>query len=746
MPIQNVTAYALQLWIQTLLALASLGLAGGCALWPIRSSRRPYLCLASPLAGITALGGLLIVLYYGVRLPFGVALISGWLLLSSATVACLVFGGVWKLPLKETVMVLAVITAGSIWGTYTCNWTAMQAGEPTIAITEGSDMFGYAMTADWLLRHPAIEKPLSKNVFENFPYTQLYVECSRPVAFLLLAAAAFVRGTTALFSYDWACGVILAAAAIGFAGLFAARPVGLLLLLLTAISSAWMTDSRSGYLGKTLAYPACLLLGVLFFNGWRNPSRARILIVFLIALPTAFLINPIVPLVYTGLLWGGVTAALILSRLRGLPVLEFSSKTTAVWPVLFRGLVLWLGATVPVYAIHRLFFEDWLPPYQRMGLNWDFVIPVSLDLENTGRLAVGTHLSRLLVAGFFVTTLLLLVIAVRRRNILAQGCLVCSALVPLAWLLGQHGLYGFHGILYPLTMAGAALLLNDHHETSDTSSRPEVAVTIALASMLVALHVPQIYQSSKLYLARSYRGMLPFVYRRSEIESIRKRVGDNTVDVSMFNFADSFTVITELACSGSRIILRSPAWDATFKDWQGPSSESPPKGRFSIVETKAFTPPGSVRYEAGRMKLCEDSDTVTFVAFHEIFPWIAWDERNYPGFSLGGIPITIDINNGTRATATVHFQADAFWSGNPDSGQHTLHCRLSGLETDQVLKSPEDKVDVGLSLTPGLNQLTIWVDTLAKLPIRVQEQPRLLRLTRLNLETSRPGGTPDSAH
>ena len=75
-----------------------------------------------------------------------------------------------------------------------------------------------------------------------------------------------VRRTSALFSYDWECGVALAAAIMGLGGLFATGPGSLALLLATAASSAWLTTSRTGFLGKTLAYPGCILLSALYLG------------------------------------------------------------------------------------------------------------------------------------------------------------------------------------------------------------------------------------------------------------------------------------------------------------------------------------------------------------------------------------------------------------------------------------------------------------------------------------------------
>jgi hypothetical protein len=720
-------ASGLLLWGQTLLALAALGLAGGWTLWPFRGPQRPYLWLAAPLAGLPALGGALLALYYGLRLPFAAALPVGWLGLSAATLACLLRGGAWWPGARHGLVGLAALAAGSAWGTYACNWTAMQAGEPTLAITDGSDMFGYAICADWLRGHSAAQPPRPDRVFEVMPYVILYVEGSRPAALLLTGAAGQVRGTSSLFSYDWACGVALAAGVVGLAGLFAAGPAGLALLLAAAATSAWLTASRTGYLGKTLAYPGCLLLGALYLGAWARPSAGRVAAACLLGPGVAFCLNAVVPPLVLGLLPGGLLAALLLGRLRG----RFGSGPAPERPpggrVFLRAVLLYLALTAPAFAAHRLLYAGGYPPYR---LPWDFIIPASLDLEGPALRLDGPVRGLQLAAGFFAADLLLLLVALRRGNVAAQACLLCAALVPFAWLTGQTGVYGFHGVLYPLTTAGAVLLLNQ-------PGRRWSAAVAPLAVILVALHGPPAWQAARRYLAAA--GPVPVVLTSGEFAALRDRVAGQAVDVCLGDLGDSLPVLSELACRGVAVRLRSPAWERTLANWAAvvgcpPPDAAAPKARFSITEREAFAPPGAVRYRGRRLQLCEDGGAVTFVGFGKAEA-LVWDERHRPGLWLGNAPAVVTVHNGSGTPRAVRLRAEGRCGpANPDVSRRTLRHRLGDQEGRQMLGPSGWQVDIVLELAPGLNRLSLWVEEPASPPVPPPGPVLLLWLTDLRLE------------
>ena len=726
--------YGLLLWLQTLLAMAALGLAGGWVLWSFRGPQRPYLWLAAPLAGIAALAGALVALYFGCRLPFGPALAVSWLGLAGATVGCLLRSG-WRRPaLKEALFPLAAVACASAWGTYACNWTAIREGEPTLAMMHGSDIFGYAMAADWLRAHPASEAPEPNRVFEMLPYILLHVEGSRPAAYLLNATAACVRNTSAVFSYDWACGIALASALAGLGGLFAAGPTGLVLLMGTAASSAWLAASREGYLGKTLCYPGCVLLAALCLSAWVRPSFGRLATACLMGPGVALCLNPIVPVAAVGLVLGGLLAGLLLTRVCRCVPLEFPAGAPPLWRLVVRALILLFAVTGPAFAANRLLYDTSVPLYT--DLNWKIVLPAALDLDHPYLNLLSANHGLSLVVGALAATLLLFLIALRQGNVSAQGYLLCTALVPCAWILGDARVYGFHGILYPLTMAGAVLLLDRTAPLTVRWRRPAAAAL--LATIVLALHIPQLRRSAGSFLARS--GPMPIVLTMSEVEAVRDRVGAHSVDVYLGDWPESLAVVSELGCHGTRVVLRSPAWERTLANWAAYGGYTRPadlpKAPFSIVERGAFAPPGTVRYRGKLLKLCEDGNAITFLGFHHPEAMVCLEQR-VPGLWLGNGATVVDIYNGTGTTASVHFRADTVCGpAHPDPSKRTLRYSLGSQEGSQLLGPAGWHVDLPLELAPGLNQLTLSVAEPAQGSDTSRAPVLLLFLTKLRLESA----------
>src|SRR5262249_18601566 len=233
------------------------------------------------------------------------------------TLACL---ACWarRARLVPQVVAALVLALGSAWGTFACNQTAIVQGEPTIALSDGSDAWGYSRVAGWLLQHPG-EEPAYRpeRQTEAFAYAMLRAQGDRPAAYLFTAAAAAGRGTSSAFSYDWACGVVLAAGIVGLAGAFANSRRDLLLLAAAGSLCLWLGIARTGYFAKLLSYPGCLLLSGVLLTVWTKPSVARLAVAALLGLGVGLCLNPTVPLTVLALPLGGVAGMLVLHRLLG---------------------------------------------------------------------------------------------------------------------------------------------------------------------------------------------------------------------------------------------------------------------------------------------------------------------------------------------------------------------------------------------------------------------------------------------
>src|SRR5215831_15705795 len=145
--------YAFLLWLQTLGALGALALLGGWALRPFRRPDRPYLWLAAPLAGLNVLAGCLFLLFHGAGLGFPAALAASALL---ALPTLYLAARRPRLPggRGHALAAVAAVAAVGLWCTHACNRTSARHREPTIALAEGSDAWGYCAAAAWHLDRP----------------------------------------------------------------------------------------------------------------------------------------------------------------------------------------------------------------------------------------------------------------------------------------------------------------------------------------------------------------------------------------------------------------------------------------------------------------------------------------------------------------------------------------------------------------------------------------------------------------
>ena len=182
-------AYFFVLLGSTLAALLLLALAGAWSLWAFRDRNRPFLLLASPLAGIATLSLTLSVLYVICRLTVPVSFLIALLVNGAATLAVCGRGVREMLPRRRRDAILGLTTllgvaAGSVWGV---QGTALRQREPTILLAAGSDMFGYSHMRDWMLRHPH-EMPVAspERPYQSFPEILVNYD-TRHGAFLLAA-------------------------------------------------------------------------------------------------------------------------------------------------------------------------------------------------------------------------------------------------------------------------------------------------------------------------------------------------------------------------------------------------------------------------------------------------------------------------------------------------------------------------------------------------------------------------------
>ncbi|MCI0702113.1 MAG: hypothetical protein L0241_13600 [Planctomycetia bacterium] len=700
--------YGWMLLGQALLALLALGLCGGWVLRPFRRADRPYLWLAAPLAGLFALGGVLVVLYFGARLPFRWCLWMSFCVNALATIVCLVRGQLQLPSIWQRTVATVVVLGAAYWGTVSCNKMSIDHREPTLTAMDGSDMFGYAIVADWLRNHSWSDPPRSNQVFELVPYLNLTLDGGRPLAFVLAASAGEVRGTSSLFSYDWAAGVILSAALLGFGGVFASNSLTLVLLVAGAGTSNWLANARSGYFAKSITYPGAILVAGLFLTTVKQFTWPRFATLAALGFAVAFSIAP----VFLAVALGVVACCFIGSLALIYPFNRWRDSSISFRAEVFRpgvlALLVFIATVGPAFALHYSSKERIGVP--RVPMQWSVVIPVSLDLEPPALPLLKPETERKLLDACFALLVVLAGIALWHRQPTALALIGCVSVIPGSWLLGVPLLHTFQGMLYPLTLAGAALLVAPLAQARWGYVR--VGLLVVLIASTVALRVPQIRATADRYLysAQPHRAVL----RASETQALRAAVGTNGVDVPLGHYADSHLVLAELVAQNIPVHLREPAWDRSLKNYTRVTKCPPPdllapKARFALLERNAYSPPGSERWVGSRLKLVEDRDTVTVLGISGTQEMI-WDTNGRPGVWIGNTPTTFLIHNGTGQMQFIRLLADtSAGPAHPDRTRRTLVYRL-GDQSGKLWVPNENQAAIPLRLAVGLNKVELFIE------------------------------------
>jgi hypothetical protein len=698
------TGYFLVQCGSTLAALVVLAAVGGWALFPFRSRERPYLWLVAPLAGIGILSLCLTGLFHGCRLKlpaaFGIALaLNGGATLLAA----------WRagLPCRRArdwavgVAVLLLLTVGCVW---IVQGSAIRSGEPTIVVVGGSDQFGYAHAGDWILRHPhQVPEATPERPYES--WLELLQSDPRPGAFLLAALAGWVRGTTTLFSYDFATGVALCAGLLGFAASFARRPLTLLLLLATAGLSLWLRNSRTGYFGKVLTYPGYLLLAHIFIQTWRVTTVGRAF--SLVALSTGFglTLSPVALLALFAVLGGGIGAASLLvwclgKLARGTPSVRDPGP-------LWKGAVLALAASLPVNfasPVQVSFACFRAAPWN--GVDPEYIRAEALDVSiNWERTDQPGKLRPRLIKAALVCAALAFLWAVACRAPVPAGLLLTSGLVVFSLSRGRlWSVYQFQGLLYPLALAGTLLLLQERAVWKWRWRR------LAGCCLLLALAASRVPQMLGTY--QTVTGLQPGVpgyIAQSQITSLVEKAGGATLDVCHCEVCPCLALLVELGARDIPMQLRSPSWQVllNYRPWLTP--RYPRRGDYLLTKWFEGVPSQDRAFTGVVWGLVADEG----VWIGAIRPPLGLGKDNIHGyyFWVGADRAEVDLGNCNESAEDVELTAAVeILDGVQNAGGRTVRWELAGEQGRYEVGASDREIRIPLRLPPGDHKLILRVE------------------------------------
>lgn len=555
-------------WTLQLIFLLGLGLSGGFMLAPFNRGL-PYLWLAAPLAGIGTLSlgltlGHLLDLPLHWNLPLNLFIFSGLTL-------CRLPRRVR--PARVFFPSLLVLLLSGLC-TLTVQEPTLRSRGPAVLLKDGTDSLGYAHVADWLRTHRRSEPPIADPSVPYQSWPSLYQTDHRSGAYLFLAALSLLRGESGLFTFDFACAVVLCAGLLGFGGAFAQSRTGLLLLLAGAMVSSLFDLSRSGFFGKILAYSCAILVASLILQSLEDMDVERLSRLVALAIGASLLQSGMSVALFLCLAWTGVPVTRLthwISRSGGKA--SFGSPGPSLW-LSFTSL-----ATVAGLAAASWFLvKSGLPYGTPTDVIWSRALRIGLDLQHHT-----VHYKRIpavavnvLFVSTLVTHLVLAGVAIHRRNTVAVGLLSGPLIfLLLAWNLDlRFPFWQSMVVLYLFSLAGAVRLWEDPPPSSPRVSR--IAIWLLLI-LLIGSRVPRFIVAADRYLGtRVFAGER---YRKSDLDRMYRTIGTKTLDLhDPLDIYPAMVVLVELGRRGVTLQMDPKTWRALVghhRGWPPPPIEQP---------------------------------------------------------------------------------------------------------------------------------------------------------------------------
>jgi hypothetical protein len=357
-------------------------------------------------------------------------------------------------------------------------------------------------------------------------------------------------------------------------------------------------------------------------------------------------------------------------------------------------------------------------------LPWDRLTAIALDLDNSLLPVVSPAALPWLLGGAVALNAALLLLALWARDDEAASFLGCTGLLPAAWLLGKTHVYEFHGLLFPLTAAGAVLLF----QRLRLRARPLGYAALALAAVLVGLRGPQAWGIWPRY-TRGVAGS-PACYTRSEIKAVARLVAGRTVDVALPEAMPTLVLMAELSARGTPPRFREPSWTLAlaFTAWKAP--ELPKAGDFLITDARGWAPPEALRLRGRHYAVSAAVGGTSLLCVGAPYYQHAPDPLGRPGFWQGNTPVGIDLWNGTGRPQHAAFVAEGLPGPcNPDVSKRTVRFALGGRQGTQALSAANGwRLAVPLELPPGRSRLTLTVEEPLTVPLPGGDPRELLLL------------------
>ena len=257
----------------------------------------------------------------------------------------------------------------------------------------------------------------------------------------------------------------------------------------------------------------------------------------------------------------------------------------------------------------RLDYPDW-------NLKWDYVLPRILDLENQGvsLTLFSTKVLFEMTAGAVAVWLILIAIAVRRRDSIGSGVLIGPFIAFLVLLATGATAAAFQmiGTFYPFLLCGAAMLIDWPRRRADESPSPNSLIAEAprpgasalgydgvekssvkrgvalagislLAISAISLRVPRYIGSLQRYAGSKTPPVLQFSER--DTDRLAERIANQIVEVDVDKPQQALFLLVELGRRrGTHFQWTPRSWKRTvgYTDWPVPNYTFHPLLRIAL--------------------------------------------------------------------------------------------------------------------------------------------------------------------
>ncbi len=700
--------YAGELWLQTLAGLGLLGLIGGWTLIPFRRDDRPWLWLCAPVAGIAVFSLLMTGLCRmgGASVAAGLAVVAAVNLPLTLVVLLRWLRG--NRSIRSWLDPLTVVLVATVWATFACNRASLDVGEPALFTRDGSDMVGYAQMADWFLNHPGVSPTWAPAHPEQAFTHILYQRDPRWGTFLLLSSAASLRGTTALMSYDFLSGVVLAAGVLALAGAYASTRAGVVLLTAAGLTCLWLPISRSGYLGKLTCYPACVWLCSLYLHSAAAPTRTRWGVLTLLASGVGLCHTLSAMLCLVGLAAGPATIFAMTASLKGCqPSTDLVATLRQLGRTWLRHTALYLVMAAPLGLLYRWLGLNLLAGGSPLSRPFDRVLGIALGVDGLGVpvFEEGGGVWMLLAV---VASGMVLWGAWRKRSLEAGALASTVWVLPLAFFPKTQGhLYQVQGYFFPLGMAAAATTLSP--ASAAVPARWWRGVTLAAAVLALMVRLPRTFHTWERYVRAAVTDDHRFT--QSEINALLAQVDRQLVRLATTSVHAGLVFMQEFAARNQTLQYSPYTWRQLFDytGWQPPEYALSPD--FVVCSEEHSTPVAAVVAQSRRYRVLDPRRGVMLLP-RELSQRFQRDEAGRESFWQGSTPSTWEALNCTGET--VPLVLTAVLKRGPDHPRDrelAVQVRFEGLTCVQRLaRDNEWTVQFPLGIPPGAHELVIRAD------------------------------------